>query len=423
MEKLAINGGEPVRTRPFPNQNTMDHQEQQAVIETMQNGRLSQYQANAGQNFQGGPNIKSLKREWCDAFKSPFSTPCNSATSGLFIACAAINLRAGDEVIVTPYSMTCSATIPLWFKAMPIFADIEEDYFTIDPKSIASKITSKTKAIITVDLFGQPCNYKAIKQVISEAEIVHGNKIWLITDTAQAPGSKYGSEYSGTIGDIGVFSLNFGKHMTCGEGGMIITKSESLYNACELIMNHAEAVVNDMKIAPPHVKNMIGLNLRMTELQAAIARVQLKKLDKNISMRLANVFVLNRELDKIPAISPAKVRKGCTHTYYVAAYLWDKNKAYGGSRSRFLNAVKAELTPRAGREEEGIQIGTGYIKPIYKMPWAKGGYNEGIHLPVVEDLYNDKLFLTLYHAPNSSTYDMKDIAKAFHKCWENIDQL
>jgi perosamine synthetase len=426
MTNLAINGGEPVRKTLFPDQNTMDYREEQAVISCLRDGRLSGYRANIGPHFYGGPNIKMLEKEWAEKFKAKqeLTIACNSATSGLFIACAAINLKKRDEVIVTPYSMTCSATIPLWFQATPVFADVDEDYFCINPVSIASKITPKTKAIIAVDLFGHPCDYENIKQLISSAEIKYGHKIWLITDTAQSPGSMCGidGKYCGTVGDIGVFSLNFGKHMTCGEGGMIITNNIELAKRCRLIMNHAEAVINDETVFDDITsdRTMIGLNLRMTELQASVARIQLEKLDDNIAIRRNNVAYLNRFFERIPAITPAKVRKGCTHSYYVAAYLWYQDIAEGLSRNKFINAVKAELTPRRGRDGEGVQISCGYIKPIYLMPWTRRFelHERTTTLPIVEWLWQEGLFLTLYHAPNSTIDDMMDICTAFDKCWK-----
>ncbi|OGC77225.1 hypothetical protein A2619_04370 [candidate division WWE3 bacterium RIFOXYD1_FULL_39_9] len=424
MSELAIFGGRKIRTTNFPSQNTYNENEKEALKRVFNFGRPSGYRANKGPHSMGGPEIQGLELSWSYKFNvNGQAIACNSATSGLFIACAAIGLKQGDEVIVTPYSMTCSATVPLWFGATPVFADVEEDYFCIDPKSVVSLITEKTKAIIAVDIFGQPCDYSNLKSIIREAEEKYKKEIYLISDCAQAPGSKYFDRYSGTIADISVFSLNFGKHMTCGEGGMIVTNSGNLENRCRLIMNHAESVMNDIYDSGEESihYNMIGLNLRMTEFQAAVAREQLKKLDYNIETRRENVMNLNIMLSQIPAITPAKIRCGCTHSYYVAAYLWDKSKANSLHRDKFIEVVKAELTPRDGRDGEGVQIGCGYIKPIYQMPWRKD--QEAIHRPVVESLYKEKLFLTIAHAPNSTTNDMIDIGKAFNKVWEYRSEL
>jgi len=423
MSKLAIKGGEKVRDYLFPSQNTMDEAEEKALLRVLKTGRPSGYRANKGLHFFGGPEVKALEVEWSKEFSSHhYSIACNSATSGLFIACAAIELKEGDEVIVSPYSMTCSATIPLWFKAIPVYADVEPDYFCVDPESIKQNITPNTKAIIAVDIFGQPCNYARIRAIIREAENKYKKRIWLITDTAQSPGARFGAEFAGTIGDIGVFSFNFGKHMTCGEGGMIMTANLELSQRCRLIMNHAESVMNDYEndlsneFFNDHC-HMIGLNLRMTEFQAAVAREQLKKLSWNIQERRKNVALLNYLLSSIPAITAAQIRLDCTHTYYVAAYLWDSWEANGLHRDKFIEAVKAELSPREGRDGEGVQIGCGYIKPIYMMPF-NNDQTHSLHLPVVEDLWRNKLFLTLYHAPNSKEEDIRDVGNAFNKVWK-----
>ena len=434
--KLAINGGLPIRTELFPDQNTMDVEEMNVLMKVVKNGRPSGYRANTGPHFKGGPEIQALEKEWAIRFEAEKDSciAVNSATSGLFTACAAIGLKPGDEVIVTPYSMTCSATIPLWFGARPVFADVEKDYFCLDPEDVYNKITAKTRAVIVVDLFGQPANYIDIKKVIKNAEMAYGNKIYLITDTAQAPGATYNGQYTGTIGDIGVFSLNFGKHMTCGEGGVIIAEDKELNYRCRLTMNHGESVINDVlngysfpiEEKERHPVSIIGLNLRMTEFQAAVARIQLLNLGKNIQVRRDNVKYLHYLLKDIPAITPALIRENSTHVYYVDAYLWGQEKAEGLHRDKYIEAVKAELTPRKGRDGEGVQIGSGYIKPIDRMPWNEKNidvYNSIDENRVVDDLYEDKLFLSLLHAPNSGLADMHDVAMAFHKVWENRGDL
>lgn len=427
--KLALFGGQPIRKTLFPDQNTMGGEEKYAVERVMSKGRLSGYRANNGKCFYGGDEIKTLETEWNSYFKCS-AIPCNSATSALFVACCAIELKPEDEVIVTPYSMTCSATIPLWFRAKPVFADVEPDFFCIDPIDVEKKITKKTKAIISVDLFGQPCDYDTLKEIIGIAEQKYKHKIYLITDTAQAPGAMYNEKFTGTIGDIGIFSFNFGKHMTCGEGGMISTDDQYLLHICRLIINHAESVINDISNTESYsflsrkVKSMIGLNLRMTELQAAIATEQLKKLKTNIAQRRKNVEALKLLLGlDIPPIQLAKTRTKSTHVYYTCPFKWD-TKITELHRDIFLKAVRAELTPRKGRDQEGIQISGGYIKPIYLMPvFQTNGSYQKLHLPVVERLWKNELFLTLYHAPNSTQEDMMSLLDAFLKVWYYKDDL
>ena len=182
--KLAINGGEPVRKRLFPAQNTTGLEEAVAASRVINSGVLSYYRGSWIPSFYGGKEVITFERNWSREFCFIETVAVNSCTSALQIACGAIGLKPGDEVIVTPWSMSCSATAPMVWGAIPIFADIELDHFCLNIDSIESKITSKTKAIIVVDLFGQPFNPKII-------ELAEKHGLWLIEDAAQAPGATW----------------------------------------------------------------------------------------------------------------------------------------------------------------------------------------------------------------------------------------
>ncbi len=440
--KLAVNGGEPIRQSQFASQNTMDNEELLNVMNVVQKGRLSSYRGNFCDEFWGGPEIQELEKEWCKKFNTKHAIAINSCTSALHAACGAIELTQNDEVIVTPYSMVCSASAPMIYGAKSVFVDIEKDNYCIDLVEVEKKITSKTKAIIAVSIFGQPYDIR-INEIADKYGIV------VIEDAAQAPGSYYHTKsenkpgigysttitklgqikYAGTLGHIGCYSFNYGKHINCGEGGMIVTDNDDLAMKCRLMMNHSEAVINGMEFSDPVMFNkykdfnMPGFNLRMTELQAAVVRAQLNKLDSLLEQRMKNVNYLNKELSKIPAINISSVRENCTHSYYVLPFQFDSKKADGLHRDVFINAVKAELTTRVDRDGEGIPIGCGYIKPLYQMQLFKNlGYDQN-QCPVCEDLYENRLFLTLYHAPNSTIEDMEDVAEAFRKVWKYKGEL
>ena len=154
----------------------------------------------------------------------------------MYCAVAATGVEPEEEIIVSPYTMSAAATAPLIFNAIPVFADIEEDYFCLDPKAVETRITSKTRAIIVVDLFGLP--YAEEINLIAKK---HG--LLVIEDTAQAPGATLNGKAAGTLGDMGVYSLNYHKHIHSGEGGVIFTDNEELAEKCRLVRNHAEAVV------------------------------------------------------------------------------------------------------------------------------------------------------------------------------------
>jgi len=325
-------------------------EEAEAVQRVMQRGILSGYKGAWCNDFFGGPEVKALEGEWAEYFGASYATAVNSATSGLWCCLNAIGLKAGDEVIVTPYSMTCSASLPLLFGAIPVFADIEPEYYCLDPADIERKITDKTKAIIVVDLFGMP--YEA--DIIND--IAHKRGIMVIEDAAQAAGAKYHGHYAGTLGDFGVFSLNVHKHIQCGEGGVVLTKTKEHDMRVKLSMNHAEAVTNGM--TGNNYLDLIGMNLRMTELSAAVAREQLKKLSDII-----------RQYQFYGARFDIPVRYGCTSAYY-----------------KF--AKRKELTI-SGEYYHLFNFKEHYITPIYKMPafWDLG-YMSGI-CPVCEEVESD----------------------------------
>ena len=261
--KLAINGGKPVRTNPFPAHKTLGEEEITQVSEVIRSGVLSKFLGAHHDDFYGGPQVRAAEKEWAQHFGVKHAISVNSNTSGLICSVGAIGIQPGDEVIVCPYSMSISATAPMFYGGVPVFADIEPEFFCMDPKSIESCITHKTKAIIVVDLFGQPYAAEEI------GELARKHDLKIIEDCAQAPGAKFGDKFAGTLGDIGVFSLNYHIHIHTGEGGFVVTNDDNLCERIKLIRNHAESVVaaRDTK----DLSNMLGFNFRMTEIEATIA--------------------------------------------------------------------------------------------------------------------------------------------------------
>jgi len=419
---LAINGGQKVREKLFPKQETVGKEELDAVNRVFKGERLSYYRGNDGENFMGGPEIQAFEKEFSDKFNIKHSLAVNSCTSALQIACLAV-LKPGDECIVTPWSMSCSASAPLVAGAIPVFADIEPEHFCLSYESVKEKITPKTKAIIAVDLFGQPFDYR-IRELADKYGII------VIEDAAQAIGSAYWNieawnswdkHYAGSIGHIGCFSFTQGKHLTAGEGGMITTNDSELADRMAMIRNHAESVNNDRKDKNKVIDSSLnGYNLRMTEIQAAIMREQLKKLDRFIELRNNNVQLINKLFEGMEDLfTPAPIRANCSHSYYVSAYLFNDTNKYGVHRDRYIDAVKAELAGEEIRIDKGVPIGCGYIKPLYRFP-IFGEYDP---MPVVEDLWNNKLFLTTLQQNNLDMEDIQDIGKAFRKVYDNIKEL
>jgi len=422
--KLAINGGERVRTEPFPAYITVGEEEKRAVSEVIDSGCLSKYLGVWHKQFNGGTQVQALEEEWAAYFGVKHAIVVNSCTSGLYCAVGATGVGPGEEIIVSPYTMSASATAPLIFNAIPVFADIEPEFFCLDPADIKSKITSRTKAIIVVDIFGQPYDVEAINAIASE----HG--LYVIEDCAQAPGASFEGHLAGTLGDIGVYSLNYHKHIHCGEGGVIVTDDDELAIKCRLIRNHAEAVVGGMGFSD--LRNMIGFNFRMTEVDAAIARQQLKKLARLNERRLENVIYLEKKLASYSFITPPKVRDDCTHAYYVHACRFDE-KVSGVERNTFINAVSAELPHHRLRELEGVKLSVGYVRPLYLQPMfqqriAYGSeeypfcesdvdYSMGL-CPVCEQMHFNELFLHEFILPSMTSSDIDDVVSAFDKVWQ-----
>lgn len=422
--QLAINGGEKIMgNEKFPSQITIGNEEIEDLKKFLEpNQILSRYRGSWGDNFWGGGNIQDLEASFKKHFspKNEYSfLATNSCTSALHIACGAIGLKRGDEVIVTPYSMTCSATAPMVWGAKPVFADIEYDHFCIDPLSITKKITSKTKAIIVVDLFGQPYDVEAINAIAKK------HNLYVIEDAAQAIGSTYKGKYAGTLGDIGCYSFTQGKHLTAGEGGMMAVKDSKLFMKCALLRNHAEAIANSMYDKNLECANdfldMYGFNMRMTEIQAIFLLNQIEKLKSFVSMRQKNAYELQKRLSKIPGIIPTDIREDCTHSYYVLPFHFDEDSV-GICRDKFISAVKAELNEEKNRIDRGVPIGSGYIKPLYRFPLFKKKFIPSYY-PNVERLQSSHLFITLLQNLPLEKKHFDYIQWAFEKVYDLREDL
>jgi perosamine synthetase len=428
MAQLAIKGGTPVRTKLFPAYNTIGEEEKAAVTRVLDSGNLSQYLGAWTDDFYGGPMVRTFEENWSNTFGVQFSISMNSNTSGLFTAMGAIGIQPGDEVIVSPYSMSASAIAPLVYGGIPVFADIDPVSYCMDPKSIEQKITPRTKAIIIVHLFGHPAAMDEIMLIAKK------HNLYVIEDCAQAPSGKYKGRYVGTIGDLGVFSLNYHKHIHTGEGGVITTNNCELADRCQMIRNHAENVTAPRNIE--NLTNLIGYNYRMTEIECAIGIEQLKKLPSLIEQRIQNVAFLNEKLSAFPAFEIQKEQSDdCVHTYYLFPVKFNKEGA-GIDRSTFVQALKAEI-PSAVLRETAPLLGAGYVKPIYLQPifqqkaaWAfnpvlypyQVDYSQGI-CPITEEMHFEKLFTHEFMRPGMKEHDMMDVVHAIEKIFDNVAEL
>jgi len=222
MEKLALFGGKPVREEPFPKHRTTGEEEKRIVMEVMDSGILSEFMGSNNEHFMGGPYVKAFEKKWSERFGVKHTISVNSATSGLFAAVGAAGIGPGDEVIVPPWTMTATATAILSFNAIPVFCDIEEDTFCMDPRSVEKLITPRTRALMPVHIYGHPADMDPIMELASK------HNLTVIEDAAQSPGGYYKGKLAGTIGHMGVYSFNCNKIIQCGEGGAVVTNDDEL---------------------------------------------------------------------------------------------------------------------------------------------------------------------------------------------------
>jgi perosamine synthetase len=428
MAILALKGGTPVRTKLFPAYNTIGEAEKSAVLRVLESGNLSQFLGAWHKDFFGGPTVQKFENDWAKVFGSKYAISVNSNTSGLFAAIGACGIKAGDEVIVSPYTMSASALAPIIYGAVPVFADVDDLNYGLSPENIEKCITPRTKAIIVVHLFGNPAKMDEIMS------IAHKYNLKVIEDCAQAPMALYKGKPVGTIGDIGIFSLNYHKHIHTGEGGILTTNNEQIAERIYLIRNHGENIVEPKGVQD--VFNTHGFNFRMTEIEAAIGIEQLKKLPSLIEERLDNVKYFTNELKKIDGLTAPFVELESKHVFYLHALKFDK-QIIGIDRNTFVEAVKAEI-PSAILREDTPLMGSGYVRPLYLQPLYqqrathcsfncekyKGhvNYNKGI-CPNAEKLHYEELITHEYIRPGMNKEDMMDVIIAIEKVSKNINEL
>lgn len=349
MTELAILGGRPMIPRPFPPYRSLGAAEEEAVQQVVRSGCLSGFYGSWESGFLGGSEVQAFEAEWKSRFKTGHAISVNSATSGLMAALGAIGIGPGDEIIVPATTMSATATACIVYGGIPVFADINPDTFCLDLDSVRENLSGKTKAILAVNLFGQAAPLSELRRIADE------RGIFLIEDNAQGPLATESGRYCGTIGHIGVFSLNYHKHIHTGEGGMCITDDPRLAQRLQMIRNHAEAVVEAAGVSD--ITNMFGFNFRLTELSAAIGRVQLAAIDEHVNRRERFATRLTANVANLEGIIPPPVRENCRHVYYVWA-LRCISEQLGIKRDTFIAAIAAE----------GVPCFPAYVRPLYLLP-------------------------------------------------------
>ncbi len=345
----ALLGGTPLIGSEFAPYRSMGTAEGEAVARVIQSDCLSGFFGSWEDGFLGGPEVQAFEAEWAARFEAAHAVTVNSATSGLMAAMGAAGVSPGDEVIVPATTMSATAMAPLVYGGIPVFADIDEDTFCIDVSSVRANLTDRTRAVIAVNLFGQAAPLAELRALCDERGIL------LVEDNAQGPLATENGDYCGTVGHIGVFSLNYHKHIHTGEGGVCTTDDADLAQKLQMIRNHAEAVVGAAKV--DDLTNMFGFNFRMTELSAAVGRVQLSNIDAHVARREAFANELSDAARGLDGLTVPHVRPECRHVYYVWASRFDAETA-GMSRATFIAALQAE----------GVPCFPAYVAPLYQLP-------------------------------------------------------
>jgi perosamine synthetase len=327
-----------------------------AVVAVMKSGNLTQ-----------GKVVKAFEEKFSSYIGSKYGIAASSGTSALVAGIEALGIKEGDEVITTPFTFIATSNSVLYSRAKPVFADIDGKSFNIDPVSIESKITDKTKALLVVHLYGQPCRMDEIKRICKD----HG--LLLVEDCAQAHGAEYEGRKVGTFGDFSMFSFYATKNMITGEGGMVLTDEDSLSGKVRVILNQGQVNRYD------HV--MIGYNNRMTDMQAAIGIEQLKRLESMNRKRAENAKFLSRELSGVSWLEVPFIEKNVKHAWHQYTI-----KVPEGRRDRIFEYLNSR----------GVGARIYYPKPCYLQPaYQTLGYSKGI-CPVAESVSKQVLSLPVH---------------------------
>lgn len=391
MEKLAINGGIPVRKEKiYYGCQWIDEDDISAVSEALRSPYIT-----------CGPKVSHLEEVLCEITGAKHAVVCSNGTAALHCACIAAGIGPGDEVITTPLTFAASANCALYCGATPIFADVNPYTYNIDPDDIKRKITANTKAVVAVDFTGQVVEIDEIRSICDE------NGLIFIEDAAHSIGSSYKDKMVGSLADMTTFSFHPVKTVTAGEGGAILTNNDDLYKKLVLSREHGITKINeymedDSPEGPWYYEQIsLGFNYRMTDIQAALLISQLNKLAMFKQRRGAIVKAYDEAFSQMPEIIIQREipeSDTCRHLYIIRLNL----ELLSCSRREFFDALVAE----------GVQPQVHYI-PVYWFPYYRHmGYEKGL-CKNAEDIYTGIMSIPLF--PKMSDNDVNDVIESVKK--------
>lgn len=351
-------------------------EETAAVNEVLASGMLAQ-----------GPKVAELEAAFAAYCGTKYAVAVNSGTAAIHAALFAAGVTEGDEVITTPFSFIATINPILFLGAKPVLVDIDPETFNLDIALVEKAITPKTKVIMPVHLYGQPCDFTELKAVADKHNLL------IVEDSCQAVGATYGDKKAGGLGDLACFSLYATKNIMSGEGGVITTNSEEYVNAIKSFRQHG--------MTAPYVYGGVGYNYRLTDLLAAIATEQLKKVDEFTKARQRNARLLNEGLKDIKGLVTPSVKSGRSHVYH--QYTIRLTPEFPLSREAFMEQLK----------ERGVGSGVYYPQPLHYIPHiAAYGFNKG-DFPNAELAAQQVISLPVH--PRVSEQDIKTIVNAIRE--------
>lgn len=343
---------------------TIGEEEKRSVLEVLDSKRLVQ-----------GKKVEELETLFSEYIGVDYSIATSNGTTALELALRSLDIKQGDEVITTPFSFISSANCILFTHAKPVFVDIDET-FNMNPDLIQEKITDKTKAILPVHLYGQPCDMEKITKIANE------NSITVVEDACQSHGAEYNRKKTGSFG-IGCFSLYATKNITASEGGLITTNNKDLAEKMKLLRNHGQN--------KRYYHKILGYNYRMTDIASAIGLEQLKKLESMNNQRIQNANILTTGLKDIKGIITPKVKENTRHVFH--QYTLRVTDEFKLSRDDFVeylnkNDIGNAIYYPVPIPNQEVYVNLGYKE---KIPMTEKITKQVISIPVHPSLTNDDL--------------------------------